>query len=247
MAEALDVSTWKRDPQAVSKSLKITKDQTIATDEVRILFPERFISKGLCSLDKLTNLISYYCIVDKNNNYAITNDPVFQTLQPDKISLVNIKNIGTTDSSYIMLRFFKDSTIIVSNHLVQDAGIMFNILDEFYNNGKIPWYMNYEDAANVFLNSKLYAGSGVGNDPIGFEILASIVSKDKTGLKPYKDILTTRYDIFKERVTYTKLVNIQGFTDTASKLVGNYFKDGLASAIVEDETSSSDISQLLRT
>nr|DAX15854.1 MAG TPA: hypothetical protein [Caudoviricetes sp.] len=247
MADTLDVSTWKRNPKEVVKSLKIVGDQTIATDEIRIIFPERFTSKGLCSLDKITNLISYYCIADKNDNYAITNDPVFQTFQPDKISMINIKDLPDSNKSYIMLKFNKDSTVIVNNQLVQDTSIMFNILDEFYNNGKIPWYMNYEDIANIFLNSKKYAGSNVGNDPVGFELLSSLISKDKTGLRPYKDILTKREDIFTQKVVYTKLADVQSFRDTASKLIGNYFKDGLASALVENEETSSDISKLLRT
>lgn len=246
MADTIDVSSWKRNPKEIAKKLKIVGTQTIATDNLRILFPSRFTSKGLCFLDKITNLISYYCIVDDNNNYAITNEPVFQSLQPDKISMVNIKGLPTSEISYIMLKFYKDSTVVVNNNLVQDTSIMFNILDEFYNNGKVPWYMNYEDISNIFRNSKKYTGNGIGNDPVGFDILASLISKDKTGLKPYKEIIRSRDDIFKEKIVYTKLADVQSFKDTAAKLIGNYFDAGLTSAIVEDETESSDISKILR-
>ena len=70
MADTLDVSTWKRNPKEVAKSLKIVGDQTIATDEIRIIFPERFTSKGLCLLavDGSPELnISLACSINDTN------------------------------------------------------------------------------------------------------------------------------------------------------------------------------------
>ena len=243
MADTLDIGSLKRNPEKIKKCFKIVGNSTVATSDIKIIFPKRFIDKGFCKLDKLTTLLAYYAILDTEDNYAITIAPVAQQLQPSSISMLNI---GKSEKDvFICLNFYKDDVVIPNNDCVQDASYFFGILDEFFLKGKIPWYMNYEDVSNMILESERYAGSNIGSNPLGLEILATLVAKDKYG-KAYKNSITSANYIFTHNPSYTGLGDVRSYTDTGSKLIGSRLKDGLTSALIEKETKTSDVSSVLR-
>lgn len=243
MADTLDIGSLKRDPNKIKRCFKVVGNSTIATEDIRIIFPKRFIDKGLCQLDKITTLIAYYAILDSNDNYAVAIAPVAQSLQPSSISMVNIDK--TNSDVYIVLNFFKDDVVIPNNDCVQDASYLFTILDEFFFKGKIPWYLNYEDVSNLLLESKKYTGSNIGSNPIGLEILATLVAKDKNG-EPYKIHIPNHEYIYKHNPKYTGLGDVKSYPDTGAKLIGSRLKDGLTAALIEKETKTSDVSDVLR-
>ena len=248
MSKYLDTTTLKRDPAKVKKSLKEVNNAIIATDEVRIIFPQRFTKKSMCNLNTITDLACYYCMIDKNNNYAVTTSPVMQSLKPDNVSLLTINKSSGNDEKYlyICLTFHKDSTVITNTSLIQNTDIFFGLMQEFFINGNIPWYLNYEDVANSLLESSKYTGNSMGDNPMALEILTSLISKAPDGRKPFKEILKKREDIFKVNPHYIGLSDVMSYSDTGSKLIGSNFELGLTSALNADETKTSDATALLR-
>lgn len=243
MADLLDIKSLKRNPDKIRKSLKQVGDSIVATEELRIIFPKRFVDKGLCQLDKLTSLIAYYCIADNDGNYAITTEPIIQTLSPDSIGLVNINN--DNKDPYLVLKFYKDSVVIPQNDCVQDGGVLYDILQEFYINGKVPWYFNYEDLSNVMINSKKYTGTDIGSNPLAAEILTMLVSRNKNG-GSYKSTLKDHADVYKSFPMYMGLSDIRSYQDTGARLIGSRLEDGITSALLNKETKTSDASDVLR-
>lgn len=246
MAISLDISKLTRDAEKIKKLFKMVGDTTVCTSDITILFPKRFVNKNLCQLDMVTTVIAYYAIIDfKNNTYAIALAPGFQTMKPSSISLYGLGNKSDEKTLYIGLGFKKDDVVILNNTLVKDSGCLFHILSELFINGNIPWYMNYEDVSNLLLESKKYTDTNIGNDPAGLEILTSIIARDNR-VKPYREYIKSRDEIFSKPPTYVGLNNVMAYDNTGSKLVGNYFGEGLTSAILEKETHTSDSSKILR-
>ena len=233
MAISLDISKLTRDAEKIKKLFKTVGDTTVCTSDITILFPKRFVNKNLCQLDMV------------NNTYAIALAPGFQTMKPSSISLYGLGNKSDEKTLYIGLGFKKDDVVILNNTLVKDSGCLFNILSELFINGNIPWYMNYEDVSNLLLESKKYTDTNIGNDPAGLEILTSIIARDNR-FKPYREYIKSRDEIFSKPPTYVGLNNVMAYDNTGSKLVGNYFGEGLTSAILEKETHTSDSSKILR-
>lgn len=80
--ENLDIKSLKRNPEAISKLFVVKNDITTVTEEVAVIFPERFINAKLCQLGTTVNVLSLYAIVDSNENYAVCSAPIIQTLSP---------------------------------------------------------------------------------------------------------------------------------------------------------------------
>lgn len=246
MAISLDPKKLTRDAEKIKRLFKTVGETTVVNSDITILFPKRFINKNLCDLDMVTTVIAYYAIIDfKTNTYAITLVPGFQTMKPSSISLYSIGGKGDEKSLYIGLGFKKDDVVVLNNTLVKNSDCLYHILSEFYINGNIPWYMNYEDISNILLECKKYTDTNIGNDPAGLEILASIVARDQN-YKAYRETISSRNEIFTKPPYFVGLNNVMAYDNTGSKLIGNYFGDGLTSALIDQETHSSDSSKLLR-
>lgn len=246
MAISLDYNKLTRDSEKIKRYFKTVGDTTVTTNDIVILFPKRFVNKHLCQLDIITTVVSYFAIIDfKNMIYGVTIAPAFVTMRPSSISLYTIGNKQDEKSLYVGLGFKKDDVVILNNKLVKDSGCLFHMLSEFFINGNIPWYYNYEDVSNVIIENKKFTDSAIGSDPVGMEIITSIISRDNN-YKPYREHIKNRNQIFTNPPTYVGLNNVMAYDNTGSKIVGNYFGEGLTSAIIDKETHSSDSSKILR-
>ena len=108
--------------------------------------------------------------------------------------------------------------------------------------------MNYEDLSNLFKLSSKYAGTNIGDNPLAMEVLASIIARDKNDKtvlfrKLAKDMSVLRNN----NPAFIALLNIYySFTSTMSKLSGSYFKDGITSALVNKETESNAVEDMIK-
>lgn len=236
--ENLDVRSLKRNPEAISKLFVVKNGVTTVTEEVVVLFPDRFINAKLCQLGTTVNVISLYAIVDGNENYAVCSAPIVQTLAPSII-----KNINIEDKPYKALMFNKDSVYLPNNNLIARSDIIFNILDELIIKGNVPWYMDYEDLSNVIIKSKKYASHGIGNDSLAFEILTSIASRLKEDKRIYYRHKKPGY---KDKPEFVGLNNpYYSFNNTGARLIGSRFGAGLNTALVDPEKKSSATTEIL--
>lgn len=244
--EYIDISKFKRNPDKIRKLFKTVGDSTVATDNFKVMFPVRFVDKGLCSLDRITKVVGYYAIINESNDYAIVNIPAFQDLKPGKITLATIGGKNNNKDTYIVLSFFKDEVFLVNNSIVKDSNNLFNIVNEFFIKGNVPWYIDYEDLSNMLIETNKYTGVSAANNPLVFEVLTSIIARDSFHPKDlYKDGLLKNKN--NSRPTYIGLSDIYlSYDDTGSRLVGSYFGQGLTNAIVDPETKTSESSKLLR-
>lgn len=237
-------SNFKRNPEVIKSYFKVVKDITIVTSELRVIFPERFITKEFVFMGSTVRALNIFAIVDDNNNYAIAMAPIFVELSPYNVSDVMIDN----DLNKV-LHFKKDDVFLVSNTCFVTDSFIYDLFDEFYVKGNIPWFMNYEDVSDILLESKKYAGSNIGNNPLTFEILAANIGRLKSDKNKFirQELPNGKVNLEKMDVAYVGLNNIYySFDSTGASLFGGYAKSGMVKSLVNPETTSTTTMDILR-
>ena len=237
--DKINVSGLKRNPDVIKSYFKKIKNTIIVTEDITVVFPERYGNRDLAQIGSTVDVMSIYAILDSKKNYAIVNKLIMQNLSP-----YNITDISIDNKIYKELHFNAGDVFMTNTTLVKTNTLIYNVFDEFFTKGNIPWFLSYDDLSDILIASKEYTGSDIGKNPIAVEILASLIARnpdDKTQyyrtLKEHKKILPV----------YTGLNNIfYSFDNTGAKLVGGYFGQGVPNAIVVPETKSSEVTKILR-
>ena len=239
--DKFDITRLKRNSSVIKNKFKNIKDITVTTDDILVMFPEKFISKKLCDIGADVRVIGIYAIIDYYNNYSIVNAPIMQRLLPN-----NISDVEVNGKPYKLLSFDKDSVFLATNKLVVADNFVYNLFEDLFLNGNIPWYLNYKDVVNMFAESKKYANSNIGNDLMAFEILTSIISRSQSDKKVYyrQTLDKVKEDTMPAYVGPNDIY--YSYDNTGAKILGNYFGEGLISAIVDKEKETSATAEVLR-
>jgi len=236
--DVIPIDNLKRNPDIIKKCFKKINSTIICTKDISIVFPERYINKNLANIGSVVKVVSIYAILDGEGNYAIVNKPIFIDLTPTNIKTVEIDGVN-----YKELIFEKYSTFTTNTNLVMLDKFMFDLFDMFFIQGKVPWYLNYEDVSKIFIESKKYANNNVGENILAFEILTSIIARDKNDKTKYFRKVENK----KSKPVFIGLQNIwYTFDNTISKLVGAYFDKGITSALVNKEEKTTKLEEILR-
>jgi len=237
------IRNLKRKPNVISSYIKKVGSSLKTTADIKVMFPSRYINKGLAIMGDTVTVLSIYTIIDENDNYAVVNAPIMVELSPNMTTEVEVDG-----KSYTVLEFSKGDIFITNTSLIIRNGNIYELFDELFIHGNIPWYLNYEDLSNLFKLSSKYAGTNIGDNPLAMEVLASIIARDKNDKtvlfrKLAKDMSVLR----KNNPAFIALLNIYySFTSTMSKLSGSYFKDGITSALVNKETESNAVEDMIK-
>ncbi len=225
-------------PEAIESCFRISNNMTIVTKNIRIVFLESFLHKELAEIGDVVSLIGLYGIIDEDNNYATCIAPVFQKL------LVNRIDDATCDDGklYKILYIDKDNVLMESNDLVVSDNQIYFIYDQFFVKGNIPFYINYNQLPTLLSDADIFCGTGLGNDRHVFEILSSIVARGKDKNVYYRN----SPEFLKFRPYYTSLSNIYySLKSSSSKIIGGYYGAGISAAVLNPETESSVLENLL--
>lgn len=77
-----DISNLKRNPDVFSKYLEIKGETTFTNEELKVMFPSRFIKKELAFINNdFIRVIGIYSILDNNNNYTVIRTPIYHEIQ----------------------------------------------------------------------------------------------------------------------------------------------------------------------
>lgn len=241
--DKLSSKLFKRNPELIKSYFKKVKDVTYTNTHLRIIFPERYINKEFVFMGSSIRILSIFAIVDDDNNYAISVAPIFIDLSPYNVSEVMIDDVLNK-----VLYFNKDDIVINNNTVVKTDSFIYDLFDEFYVKGNVPWFMGYEDVSDILLEAKKYSGSNVGENALTFEILASLVSrsgKDKSEF--IRRSITSEKDVSKLDIRYIGLNNIYySFDSTGARLFGGYYGSGVTTSIADPEDETTVMMDLIR-
>lgn len=239
--DTLKLERMKHNPSVIKGSLKQVGSVIKTTTPLRVMFPERYTTKELAFMGGIIRLVGYFAVVNDNNEYGVMSIPAFYDLTP-----FNVSNIEIGGDVNIVLEFEAGDVFISNTKIVKTESLYYDIFDEYFVKGKVPWYLSYEMTSDIFLESMKYSGSGIGKNPISYELLTAISSrslKDKN--KQIRHTIKDKKDLSR---TVVGLNNIYySFDNTASKLFGGYYGQGVTAAIVNKETETTAVADVLRT
>lgn len=231
-------SKLKHNPEAIKNCFRISNNMTIVTKDIKIVFLESFLNKELAEIGDYVSLVGLYGIIDENNNFGTCIAPVFQKI------LVNKIEDATCDDGklYKILYIEKDSVMLDTNDLVVSDNQVYFIYDQFYVKGNIPFYISYNQLPTLLADADIFCGTRLGNDRHVFEILASLVARGKDKSVYYRN----SPEMGIENPNYTSLSNIYySLKSSSSKIIGGYYGSGISAAILNPETESSVLENLL--
>lgn len=241
--DKLNTGLLKRRPDIFKTYFKRINNITITTENIRVLIPERYINKEFIFMGTSTRVLGVYAILDDNNNYSVVSVPIFQDLSP-----VNVTDIMVNNVLYKVLHFNKDDVFISNNIMVISDNFIYDMFDEFYIKGNIPFFLDEDDVADMFIEAGKFAGSNVGKNPLTYEILTAVIARDpKNNAEFYRRKIKNESDKSTIKPVYVGLNNIYySFDNTAARTIGGYYGSGVVTAIVNPETSPTIVADLLR-
>lgn len=236
----LRLEGMKHNPSVIKESLKHVGTVVKTTKPLRVMFPERYTTKDLAFMGGVVKLVGYFAVVNDKNEYGVMLIPAFYELTP-----FNVTNVEINGDVNVVLEFEADNVFISNSKIVKTESLYYDVFDEFFVKGKLPWFLSYEMTSDIFLESKKYSGSGIGKNPISYELLAAITSRsNKDKNKQLRHTIKDKKDLSR---TVVGLNNIYySFDNTASKLFGGYYGQGVTAAIVNKETETTAVADILR-
>ena len=204
-------------------------------EPVNIEFPKWYQDKQLFDIADNTYLYGVFSILCKDK-YAVSVIPTVLVTSP-----ILITEVERDAEPYFQLRYGKDDKIIESEKVIQHSFLSYNFFDAYFMQGKVPWFVGYEDLCRILDNMVQYGASNLGINQVSNEVVTSFVTrwaKDKrqfyrtqaTGEYAFVDLMDVRYSTL----------------STLSKLAGNYFDEALVSALVQQEKTPNKLENLMR-
>lgn len=233
----LKTGTLKHNPEAIKNCFRVKGNSTIATDDLLILFPERYVNKELAILEESVKVVGIYAIIDSQGNYASNITPIYQDIE-----VAMIDDVMCDDGRvYKELTIEKDSVFIANNDLIVSDNLIGDIYDELLIKGNVPWYLGYDILPRVFSETRKYCGNRIGDDRMVFEILTSAIARGEDKTEYYRH----SKNVGVGKVNWLPLNNIYYYKNTGAKLVGAYYGYGVSSAIINKESASTSLEQSL--
>ena len=234
----------KHNPTAIAKTMKQVGDTIVVSEDTVVHVPEYFRKKklyvpDLSKKEGVIKVMGSYGII-QGNNYAKSKAPCFIHLTPS-----DEKTITRDDMDYIELSFAAGSTFIATLNSVHEKIPYVELFVNYMLNGKVPWYLDYEDVVDTFLDGEYYAGLLLESRPETLELLHSF-SERVPGLD---DLIRSlqRKNPKRSKIDSIPLSNVAYGASTAlTKVTGSYQSAGLDHALVTTTTKLSAAERILR-
>lgn len=234
----MDKIALRRNKDAVLSKLKISNDSLICTEDCMIQIPVRFGQVNLADVSVDIYIIGIYALVLKSGEYSVSNMAGMIKITPTSILT---KKIG--EDEYYEFLFTAGSVISPNVNIVRKDLVPYDIFNEFIFKGGVPWYMEYSDVGKLLNSAKKYADSNSGNIYEVGEFIASIITRKASDRTIYYRLSLPS----NERPKYVPLSSVfYSVNNTVNKLAGNYFSDGVTSALVNPTTNTNKLEELLR-
>lgn len=220
-------SHLKRDADTVLKTLKQSGQQLITSKDIKIVIPYRYVQGKLATVGTTINTLAVFAII-VDDVYAVSNICSTMTLTPSSTTVVNYDGDDCFEFS-----FDKGSVVCPNINLVVDDKNAYNIYNEFIAKGRIPWFMSYEDFGKVLTTAHTYAGITLSGTNAPLELIMTSISRDSKDLYTYyRNTISKISEQFTKPPSYVPFTSVSyGATNTAGKIMGSYFDEGLTSAL----------------
>lgn len=225
----------KRDKDFIKSKIYV-KDGKVYTKEKTIIeFPKWYENKELLDIQDVTYLYGVFAIII-DDKYSVSLIPTLINTTP-----IIIREVERENGVYIQFVYGKDDVLIDNTNVVKKDLLSYNLFENFFIYAKSPWFMEYEDLIKVLDNLYNYSNSNLGDNFVASELVTSFIARTKKDKSVF-----LRQDPNAE-AEYVDLTNVYfSALSTLNKVAGNYFTEGLTSALVQKEKEPTKLENLVR-
>lgn len=239
----MDPKIWTRDASKVHAALVKQPDGSVLTKRpIKVYLPEDYTDRKMAEIGSDTLTLGVFAMVVDDTYYAVMKVNAKMRLKPTTIATVKFG-----DRSYLELTFAPGSCVIASSDLIKSDTLVYQIFNYFISNGKVPWFLDYEDLAALFDSAEHHAGVRLNKSHVILEMIAATISRSQNSrITYYRHTLDPQGNSDLKPV-YISLRNISlGPSNTPARLLGSYWADGLTSSLVNQSKKLERVEQLLR-
>jgi hypothetical protein len=233
-----------RDAVKVKSALTaLPSGELLTRKPCRIQVPARYSDVDLAEIGSDTYVYGIYALIMEDQYYAVSNVCAMIQIDPFRVTSEKID-----DTDYHIFHFEQDQVLIKNMNVVKQDILIYNVMNEFIFHSRVPWFMEYEDMAKLFDTAKEYADSNIANNLETIELLIAMIGRNaRDRMSYYRTIIKNREDLKTNPPVFVPLDSVQySATNTLNKLAGNYFNDGLVSALTTKTENVEHIEELLR-
>ena len=225
----------KRDKDFIKSKIYV-KDGKVYTKEKTIIeFPKWYENKELLDIQDVTYLYGVFAIII-DDKYSVSLIPTLVNTTP-----IIIREVERENGTYIQFVYGKDDVLIDNTNVVKKDLLSYNLFENFFIYAKSPWFMAYEDLIRVMDNLFKYSNSNLGDNFVASELVTSFIARTK------KDKCVFLRQDPNAEAEYVDLTNVYySALSTLNKVAGNYFTEGLTSALVQKEVTPTKLENLVR-
>lgn len=238
----MDFNKLTRDADYIKKHLHQSDGVIITKRSAIIIIPSRYADKDLAVLGDEVYILALYAII-MDDKYAVS-----KSLSMLKINPVAYERIDIDGMEYLKFEFDPGGTISDELDVVISDTLTYNIYDVSIDFGLIPVYLEYEEAIQLFNNTKETNGVVLGANRAVLELIISMIARDPKDKRRYlRQIIKTNADKKNIKPTYIAFKSIEfGPKTTTAMLLGANFKRGVNAALINDVDKNERIETLLR-
>lgn len=239
----MDITVLKRDPKRIAKALVTRGKRTLATETLRLMFPEYYIKREIAVIGSDNYVIGLFALITEDNHYSTVNVPAMISIGQGSLTRTKVGEMV-----YCVLEFEAGESVIDSDEVVKNELLTYPIFNDVLGKGQIPWYMNDQNTGYVLDGARRYMGSSIGDDRKSIQTIMSLLSRDpKNPTDTYRHSVKTFADVDTKRPLYSSIRNVQYMaSNTFTKQAGSYFSAGTNSSLITTTTTIEPVERALR-
>lgn len=211
----------------------------VGDEPLYVVIPARYRNIGLLNNHEgYTEAYSFFMIATASH-YA-----VYLGSSMTRLTIAPMQLAKVEDSEYIIYTYMPGDIVIPTSNIVQDSALIYNILNELFVLGNIPFFASYDDMGRTLDHTKEYTGSSIGDMTKVGELMAAICAHDPkdTGTH-YRHVLSGNKPVY-YGMSQVQADSLSPF----AKVMGSYANPAILSSILDDKVyEASKIETLLRT
>jgi len=212
------------------------KRALVAVDKLQAYIPKRFERYGLLSV--VDNVVVSVGIFDIIINDKIETGLLLPAELRMKPSSTETQFIGADE--FLVLTFVKGD-VFCNTEIVRNQSIGYAVFNEFVYMGRLPRFLQYQDAPLLFDRTGDVCKINFGVDHAIIEILFAFLFRDDKDTN-----IQYRYTPMTSPPNFVSLSHgAQLAVSTLSKLSGPYFDDALNSALINQTDEPTELEEIL--
>lgn len=226
----------KRNRTLLMDNFQTVGDQVMVRQACKIVIPYNYLKYRLARIGERTNILAVAGVII-GEEYGVLNGCCSLEITPSTTRQVVVGGV-----EYLEFEFEAGSIVVGSLDFVIDSDLLYDMHMYFYANGRVPWFMDYDDLSRLFILHRPYGGLNIAPNNIPFEIYTAMICRDpKNKFKLYRhtDMKFTPVVIPFNSVLFNA-------NSTTAKLLGSNLVDGFASALANPTTQSEPLENMLR-